>query len=127
MRRRGFLVLLPLLLAAGGALAASLQPPIEPARPGTHCIRDTPTMRRHHMEMLFHQRKETVHEGVRGEPASLRACVDCHASAATHSVAEAPTDFCVSCHSYAAVKIDCFECHSPKAAATTTALEVRKP
>ena len=23
-------------------------------------------------------------------------------------------DFCISCHSYAAVKVDCFECHSSK-------------
>ena len=29
-------------------------------------------------------------------------------------MAQAKTDFCVSCHSYAAVKIDCFECHASK-------------
>jgi hypothetical protein len=29
-------------------------------------------------------------------------------------VAAARTDFCVSCHAYAAVKIDCFECHASK-------------
>ena len=32
----------------------------------------------------------------------------------TGSVAAAPTNFCVSCHSYAAVKLDCFECHASK-------------
>jgi hypothetical protein len=29
-------------------------------------------------------------------------------------VASAPGDFCVACHQYAAVKIDCFECHTGK-------------
>jgi hypothetical protein len=124
MRWRG----LALLLVTGGALAAPLLPTIEPAKPGTHCVRDPAYMRRHHMELLFHQRTETVHQGVRGEPASLRGCIDCHASVKTGSVAEAKTDFCVSCHSYAAVKIDCFECHSSKAAPTATAaLEARRP
>ena len=37
-----------------------------------------------------------------------------HASETTGSVAAAKDDFCVSCHSYAAVKIDCFDCHSTK-------------
>ena len=37
-------------------------------------------MRRTHMEMLKHQRDETVHGGVRGARASLVGCVDCHAS-----------------------------------------------
>jgi hypothetical protein len=32
-------------------------------------------------------------------------------------VAAAPGDFCVSCHTYAAVRIDCFECHASKAVA----------
>jgi hypothetical protein len=40
--------------------------------------------------------------------------VSCHASKTTGSVAAASTDFCSSCHAYAAVKIDCFECHANK-------------
>ena len=63
---------------------------------------------------------ETVHGGIRGAKASLKACVECHASTPTGSVAKAPGDFCVACHSYAAVKIDCFECHAstPKGSAS---------
>ena len=38
------------------------------------------------------------------------------------AVAAAPGDFCLSCHSYAAVKIDCFECHSGKPAAKVAKL-----
>jgi len=29
-------------------------------------------------------------------------------------VASSKEDFCMGCHSYAAVKLDCFECHSSK-------------
>ena len=70
-------------------------------------------MRRNHMDLLKHQRDETMHGGMRGAKYSLKACIECHASQKTGSVAQAQTDFCVSCHSYAAVKIDCFECHQP--------------
>jgi hypothetical protein len=85
---------------------------IEPARAGTQCVEPPDVMRRNHMDFLKHQRDDTVRGGVRGAKHSLKGCIDCHASAATRSVAQAPGDFCVSCHSYAAVKIDCFECHT---------------
>ena len=97
-------------------------PTIAPARAGTQCIADPATMRRDHPSMLKHQRDETVHLGIRGARASLKGCIDCHASAASASVAAAPGDFCLSCHSYAAVKIDCFECHSSRPAAKVAKL-----
>ncbi|MEO8655497.1 MAG: hypothetical protein ABI409_15330 [Ramlibacter sp.] len=111
-----------LLLLAGAALAAgeaarTPQPVIEPARPGSQCVADPATMRRTHMDLLKHQRDDTVRGGIRGAKASLKACISCHASRETQSVAAAPTNFCVSCHSYAAVKIDCFECHTSRPAA----------
>ena len=93
------------------------RPVIERAIKGEQCVADTASMRRNHMDMLKHQRDDTVHGGIRGAKFSLAGCIDCHASAKTHSVAQAPTDFCVSCHSYAAVRIDCFECHSSKPSA----------
>ena len=92
-------------------------PAIERAVKGERCVEDTATMRRDHMRMLEHQRDETVHGGIRGARHSLKGCIDCHASAKTGSVVAAPTDFCSSCHLYAAVKIDCFECHASKPAA----------
>jgi hypothetical protein len=117
----GWRVALALLLAAGSAVAGgegarTLWPVIQTARPGTQCVADPAIMRRSHMEMLKHQRDDTVHGGIRGAKASLKACVECHASPATGSVAQGPADFCVSCHSYAAVKIDCFECHASRPA-----------
>ena len=53
-----------------------------------------------------------MHGGIRGAKYSLKACIDCHADAANRSVAQTETNFCVSCHRYAAVKIDCFDCHT---------------
>ncbi len=95
-------------------LAAPPLPAIERAVKGEQCVEDTNVMRRQHMNLLKHQRDETVHGGIRGAKHSLKDCVACHASTKTGSVAAAQGDFCVSCHSYAAVKIDCFECHTGK-------------
>lgn len=108
---------------AGGAdgKAATLLPAIEAARRGP-CIADPAFMRRNHPDLLRHQRDETVHLGIRDPRAGLKGCIGCHASVETGSVALAKTDFCVSCHSYAAVKIDCFECHASKPQAPVQAM-----
>jgi hypothetical protein len=103
---------------ATSAAAGTPLPVIEKAREGTQCVAPPAEMRRNHMTMLKHQRDDTVHGGIRGAKASLKGCVDCHAGAQSHSVARAPGDFCVSCHDYAAVRIDCFECHTGKPGAT---------
>ena len=65
--------------------------------------------------MLKHQRDRTLRAGIRGEPASLNACIECHASKKTGSVLGDGQAFCQGCHEYASVKLDCFECHQPKA------------
>jgi hypothetical protein len=104
-----------LLLAVGTFVSAAPPLPAVPkARPGTQCVEDPADMRRHHMDYLKHQRDATVHGGIRGAKHSLKDCVACHATTATGSVAAATGDFCVACHQYAAVKIDCFECHTGK-------------
>lgn len=72
-------------------------------------------MRRQHMRLLQHQREETVRKGVRQGRYSLQGCIDCHAGRKTGSVVGAQDAFCEGCHSYAAVKLDCFGCHSPNA------------
>jgi predicted CXXCH cytochrome family protein len=118
VRRWAILVGLFAAVVAGGALAAgegrTPRPVIEPAAAGSQCVEPAETMRRNHMTFLKHQRDDTVHRGIRGAKYSLKDCIDCHASQKTNSVAKAETNFCVSCHSYAAVKIDCFECHTSK-------------
>ncbi len=113
--------LLPLAATVGAA------PVIERATQGERCVEDTASMRRYHMRFLEHQRDATVHGGIRGAKHSLKGCIDCHASKATGSVAQAKTDFCVGCHTYTAVKIDCFDCHATRpAAGHASATEAKK-
>lgn len=89
---------------------------------GDKCVQDTEFMRRNHMVMLKHQRDDTMRKGLRTTQFSLKGCVDCHASPKNNSVIGTNDNFCQGCHSYVAVKLDCFECHSskPKAASTAT-------
>ena len=74
-------------------------------------------MRRNHMDLLKHKRDETMHQGIRvkNKKYSWTGCVNCHA--ATHpDVAGGKVrtlyPFCYQCHKYAAVTIDCVQCHS---------------
>jgi hypothetical protein len=71
-------------------------------------------MRRNHPDLLRHQRDRSVHEGVRATRASLAGCVSCHASARTGRVTGSADAFCESCHRYAGVTLDCFECHADR-------------
>jgi len=110
-----------LLAIAGGALAAGdtgigrRAPRLAvPGDAGGKCVEDTAFMRRNHMELLEHQRDRTVHEGIRTTPHSLANCVACHASKETGRVTGSKDAFCEGCHSYAGVKLDCFECHSDR-------------
>ena len=105
---------LALALVAGLSFAGDRipKPEIVIAKPG-HCVEPTEVMRRDHMKLLLHQRELTVHEGLRKPKYSLARCVECHASVKTGSVL-GQDGFCQSCHSYAGVKLDCFECHASK-------------
>lgn len=102
-------------VAASGAPAATagrgLQPLVEKARAG-QCVQESAFMRRNHMTLLMHQRDDTLRGGIRSGKYSLKECVACHASQINQSVNAAPGNFCQSCHNYAAVRIDCFECHA---------------
>jgi len=84
------------------------------AEKGDKCVEDEDYMRRNHMNLLKHQRDETMHKGIRTTKYSLKNCIECHASKKTNSVIGSNDNFCQSCHSYVGVKLDCFECHSSK-------------
>lgn len=86
---------------------------------GDKCVQPEEVMRRNHMKFILHERTETVHEGIRTKRYSLKNCVDCHADPKTGSVL-GKDGFCASCHRYAAVSIDCFECHSSQREANVT-------
>ena len=109
-------LLLGIMLMLGSVAGFAAEPPALPkAAAGTTCIEDSATMRRDHPDMLKHQRDDTLRLGIRGAKASLKDCVSCHAtqSADGHAVpVNAPGQFCQSCHAFAAVKPDCFECHA---------------
>ena len=79
------------------------------------CVEPIDDMRRNHMEYILHQRDATVHEGIRTIKHSLAGCIDCHATknaSGQFVPINAEGEFCQTCHTYAAVKIDCFTCHA---------------
>ena len=91
--------------------------PVIPKGKGSACVADTDYMRRNHPELLSHQRDDTVRLGIRGAKFSLMDCVECHAVPGPDGRAvsvNASKQFCSTCHEYAAVQIDCFECHASK-------------
>ena len=113
------------LLAAAAGLAMSSQwaqasdggvsKPVIKIESEGKCIAPTDEMRLNHMDMLKHQRDKTLREGVRGAKVSLNGCIECHASKKTGSVIGQDDNFCQTCHAYVAVKLDCWDCHQPKA------------
>ncbi|PHS78577.1 MAG: Hdr-like menaquinol oxidoreductase cytochrome c subunit [Rhodospirillaceae bacterium] len=83
---------------------------------GEQCVEPAADMRRFHMQYLEHQRDDTMRLGIRGNKYSLRGCVECHATPDEKADgALTVRGFCKECHSYAAVTIDCFSCHTGKA------------
>jgi len=90
----------------------------EPARHFSatqECVEPEDEMRRNHMNYILHQRDETVHDGIRTRQYALEECINCHASKGEDGEyirVEDPRHFCASCHSYASVSIDCFQCHA---------------
>ena len=97
---------------AGEKRAPRVGMPVVKIEKGGACVAPVEEMRRNHMTMLFHQRDRTLRQGVREPRFSLKGCVECHAGGERGSVL-GKDGFCSSCHSYASVKIDCFECHTP--------------
>lgn len=86
-----------------------------PKGKGDNCILDTAYMRSNHMEVVLHHRDDTVHQGKRTKRFSLIGCISCHAVPGADKkpvTVKSPKHFCRSCHDYAAVKIDCFQCHT---------------
>lgn len=108
---------LVLLLPANG-LAETPFPVIHgPEGEGVKCVKPEKEMRRNHMNYILHQRDKTVYDGIRTETYSLAKCIDCHVGPDENGeIASHKSDehFCNTCHSYASVQIDCFECHADR-------------
>ena len=111
------LLLVAVLALTAPVLAAEssrVPKPVIEAGKGEQCVESTEFMRRNHMVLLKHQRDDTMRKGIRTTKYSLNGCIECHASRRNNSVVGSDRNFCQSCHSYAAVKLDCFECHTSK-------------
>jgi len=70
-----------------------------------------------HPALLNHSRDETVIDGLRDVDASIKTCVACHAVEGPDAAPvtfDSPEHICSTCHEYAAVKIDCFQCHNSR-------------
>jgi hypothetical protein len=80
------------------------------------CIKPIEIMRRSHGFFLKHYRHDSVRYGIRTIQDSLITCINCHvtplADGSYPSVKKGTEHFCRSCHEYAAVTIDCFQCHT---------------
>ena len=80
-----------------------------------NCVEATEFMRRNHMEVIKHQRDETVHGGIRSTKHSLAGCIACHGAKGPSGEPVPVNDhhqFCATCHEFAAVQLNCFECHA---------------
>ncbi|MEN8712814.1 MAG: Hdr-like menaquinol oxidoreductase cytochrome c subunit [Arenicellales bacterium] len=102
-----------MLMAAIAANAEIPRPEVVKAE--GKCVEPTDVMRRNHMEFILHQRDETVHEGIRTSKHSFKQCISCHAvkdDQGEYVSVDDSRHFCVTCHEYTAVNIDCFQCHA---------------
>ena len=110
------LIIVAVCIVSVSAFAGAPKPDI-PKGKGDQCVEDTDFMRKNHMEILLHQRDETMHRGIRTKKHALKECIECHAvyddngQAVNHLN---PKHFCVQCHEYTSVSIDCFDCHASK-------------
>ena len=118
MSFRRLIAVLPLIMAGLLALPLSTQagdPPKVAKGKGDACVEPTNVMRRDHMKFLLHQRDDTLRRGIRTKKYSLNECLECHVQPDENGKVariDSPEHFCSTCHTYAAVKLDCFECHS---------------
>ncbi|MBN4079263.1 hypothetical protein JYT26_01345 [Beggiatoa alba] len=97
------------------AIAGAPMPDIPKAVKGDQCVEDVDFMRRNHMDILSHQRDDTVYDGIRTKQHSLKGCFTCHIVTGADNqpvTVKDPRHFCRVCHDYAAVSMDCFQCHT---------------
>ena len=104
----------------------------QPGKPGnaSACVEPVEVMRREHMNLLLHQRDDTVLDGERDGKYSLVGCMDCHNPAESAETAiryPDPQHFCAGCHLYTSVQIDCFECHADRGLGTIEQGQLKIP
>lgn len=83
----------------------------------TLCVEPVEIMRRKHFDFILDHRDRTVIQGIRTKQYSLIGCIDCHITPdaqGKYARYSEETHFCASCHQFAAVTIDCFQCHADR-------------
>ena len=111
---------LPAVVQADSTLQPVIPEALERVSAEQGCVEPTDDMRKNHMNYILHQRDETVHRGIRTKQYSLEECINCHVGAAQDAPRYSSDEhFCKSCHTYAAVRIDCFQCHADRAVSTS--------
>ncbi len=96
---------------------ADIPPPKQKYNEETLCVEPVEIMRKQHFEYVLDHRDKTVIEGIRTKKHSLNECIDCHITAnaqGEYARYSEDTHFCAGCHQYAAVNIDCFQCHADR-------------
>lgn len=112
---RMLLVMLTVILLGSNAAMAEVPSPTIPKGNAEKCVLPKDEMRVNHMDKILHQRDKTMYKGIRTEQFSLKKCINCHTVKDESGKVVTYKDerhFCNSCHTYAAVKIDCFDCHA---------------
>lgn len=87
------------------------------------CVEPRDEMRKNHMQYILHQRDETMHQGIRTRQHALEECINCHVvpnDSGQVARIDSEEHFCAGCHTYTAVKIDCFQCHADRPVQKTT-------
>lgn len=114
----GALLFLSAWVIAGDNLYSPETLPKAKAEAGAEqCVEPIDVMRREHMMMIKHQRDATMHQGIRTTKHSLVECINCHVTPdadGNYPSIKSEKHFCSSCHAYAAINIDCFQCHASK-------------
>lgn len=120
---RAFLIVMLTMFTA--PLAAGQLGPMVPKATGEVHPEGNLYMRINHMNLMRHDRDETVRLGNRDISSSLKACVECHSVNGDDGEPvsiKSEKHFCRVCHDFAAVKVDCFQCHNSKPQITTKAM-----
>ena len=119
---RVIFVLLVLLSFSNVVIAQddSLYPKVTVSKAqGDQCVRPREEIRKVHPDLLKHDRINTMRKGIRAKSdknpldGSLKACINCHAikEDGKYLKIDSKDHFCSSCHIYAGVSFDCFQCH----------------
>ena len=102
------------LVLSAPTFAGGLGPDIPAPVKGEECVADTQEMRVNHMKHLKGHRDDVLRSGIRTKQYHLSECIECHVPARDQAQpAKASGEhFCMSCHSFVGVKVDCFSCHA---------------